>query len=248
MADLGGQAVEGGNTHSAGEAQPDEQARPDWLPEKFWNNGQPNYQALAQSYKELEAKRVEPTQDPQQGPTPNPDTMQTLESMAQEFIDEGELSDNSYNTLEQMGYDRKTVDAYLEGQRAIQELQEQSAYGVTGSKENYQRMAEWLAVNKDDAWKTQFNQNVQSTDRRMVQNAVASAYQEYMKATGGSNNMFSANQTGGSTGYSSTEEMRAEMADPRYGKDPAYTQSVIDKLRVSNPFDPSVRAGNTGRV
>lgn len=208
--------------------------RPEWLPEKF-----KTAEDLAKAYSELESKQgqnttqAEGSDDSEEGQASTP----TLEAFSAEYAETGELSEESYEKLSEMGIPREIVDQYVNGLEATQQAITSTVLAeVEGGEEGYQKMTEWAANTLSEAQLNVFNQQVTSGSLEAAKMAVAGLQAQYMKSTGGlpSGFQMGSTQSSGSNSFSSIAEMRSAMADPRYETDSAYRLDVATRLNNSN--------------
>ena len=192
---------------------------------------------LIKSYQELEKKLSSREEDKTFENEKTED--KTLEagkfdfaSAEKEFTENGELSENTLNTLEKMGLPKSYVDNYIAGLEAQSQAFEQTAYNATGGEENYKNMTDWVTQNLPEAEVKQFNNSInESNDSAMF--AIKGMYARYSAETRepslatGDN----AQQTG--SAYESVGQMKADMSDPRYATDSAFRKMVADKVARS---------------
>jgi len=222
------------------------------LPEKF-----KSVEDLAKSYSELEKKLGE--QNPKQEEvdpvdkaelkedTPKQEPKNDLEiaekavdnagldmsSLADEYAQNGQLADKSYEALEKSGIPREYVDQFIAGQKAIGEQQTNTVKDMVGGNEAYDEMAKWASDNMSEGEKKAYNTAVNSQDMDTVKLAVESLKAKYQTANGTEPNLVQGKATPATEqGYASWAEVTQAMADPRYAKDPAYQAAV--KTKISN--------------
>ena len=96
-------------------------------------------------------------------------------------------------------------------------------------------MIGWASDNLSESEIAAYDRVVGSGDLDMVKLAVSGLQSKYQTVEG-SDPALIAGQSASSTGgnYSSWAEVTTAMRDPRYQSDPAYRQSVADKLGRSN--------------
>jgi hypothetical protein len=235
--------------------------RPEWLPSKFESP-----EAMAQAYASLERKlgsspSDEETQE-QETSYEAVDEQADVEEMEQqveqqtsevanaldsagldfnvfqeEYAENGELSDDAYDALEDAGFSRSLVDSWIAGQEALAGSVQASVYSIAGGEEGYMDMVSWAAENLSQQEITAFNANVDSGDPALTQFAVQGLYARY-RSEGTSEPSLIQGQASNNQGgaFNSAAELTAAMSDPRYHKDPAYRQSVAEKLARSNVF------------
>lgn len=233
--------AEGGKPAPASQANSE---RPEWLPEKF-----KSAEDLAEAYKQLEQKlggeEAESDDDDEVG-DPNqfspPEVADYLaennlnfDAFAQEFYEQGSLSEAAYQTLEQNGIPRAVVDQYIEGQTAIMNDMRQEAYAIVGGDAQYQQMINWAANNLSEGEIDAFNANLNTNDLDQAKFAIHGLAARYRSEMGQMPNMvYGETNTRSAGSYASIAEMTRDMADPRYANDSAFRQMVAGRLKNSN--------------
>jgi hypothetical protein len=223
--------------------------RPDWLPEKF-----KSAEDMADAYAELERKlgsaddqdeeyedeQLDEDFDPNEFSPPEVAEMlaeQNLdfEAFAQEFYQNGGLSDRAYDVLEQNGIPRGVVDQYIDGQTAIMDNMRQTAFQQVGGEGEYANMINWAANNLSQGQIEAFNANLNTHDFDQAMFAIQGLAALYRSEVGRMPNMIQGQTNAPSAGaYQSLAEMTRDMADPKYASDPAYRQMVASKLKNSS--------------
>ena len=208
--------------------------RPNWLPEKF-----KSAEELAKAYGELEKKmsvpQEEQAEEPVEQTSEEPVETQQLDKYYDEFIENNQLSDKSYEELDALGLPKDLVDGYIAGQKALADNDVSEVQNVVGGQENYAQLLEWSSQNLNQAEKDAFNDTIDNGSTEQVKIAV----QGLMARAGMSPNntqqdMFegSVNNTNTDT-FGSVAQVTDAMNDPRYSKDPAYRKEVEEKLARS---------------
>lgn len=230
-------------------------ARPEGIPEKFWDAeaGAVNVDALLKSQQDLEARfrsdaaGSEKTDDAQAaedaaeaGAVDAPVGLferEAVKTARAAFAETGELSDDHYKALEAEGFDRETVDAYIEGQKVKAAIPFAAAYEAAGSEEGYGEMVEWMRANLDESDIEAYNVQMRTNNPAVIRSAVrnmAARFQAEANVEG--------NRVGGGVGATGAHTFgsRQEMADAinavdaqgrrKYDNDPAYRAEVIKKI------------------
>lgn len=225
--------------------------RPEWLPQKFNSPEQ-----LAQAYSELEKKlgggdksqsgdeNQDSADDNRQTPQASVDQAKDqleragldFSEFQQEWEQNGQLSDDSYQKLEQSGFSRDFVDSWVAGQQALADRTANEVFELTGGQDNYQQMAEWASQNLSADELQAFNETIEKGTVGATKMAVAGLYARYTGANGSEPSMISGEAPGAATGYQSRAQMTQDMRDPRYKTDPAFRQEVERKIANSNIF------------
>jgi len=238
-------SVEGSDAISKNATVPAE--RPEHIPEKFWDaeKGEARYEELAKSYAELEAKLAgkdkDKADDKDQSDEPSDDAdkaKETLEAKGvteeefnewtETFQKEGKVTEEIYERLEGLGFSRTTVDAYIEGQQARQELYENKMFSEAGmTKDQFQTYTEWAATN----WKEGLDQYHEQLETDTV-GALKSLKEAYVSANGEepSNPLTGDGYGQTSGGYESQAQIERDMSSDEYKKDPAFRAKVQQKL------------------
>lgn len=218
-------------------AEDNQSERPEWLPEKFNSP-----EDLAKSYAELEKKMSAPKDDaPEDPPTEQVEPEQStgepqFDKFADEFASSGELSDDSFDELAKMGYPREMVETYIKGMQSAQTADANAVMDVAGGTEGYKELTDWARNNMPETELQLYNQMVETgTDNAKM--AVEWLMSKREAAEGVEPNLVSGkSQAPAKDEFRSTAEVVAAMKDARYGKDPAYTRDVEDKLSRSQVF------------
>jgi hypothetical protein len=218
------------------------------LPEKF-----KSVEDLAKSYSELEKKlgeqnpkqeevdpvnkaelkEEEPKNDLEIAEKAVDNAGLDMSNLADEYAQNGQLADKSYEALEKSGIPREYVDQFIAGQKAIGEQQTNTVKDMVGGNEAYDEMAKWASDNMSEGEKKAYNTAVNSQDMDTVKLAVESLKAKYQTANGTEPNLVQGKATPATEqGYASWAEVTQAMADPRYAKDPAYQAAV--KTKISN--------------
>lgn len=222
--------------------------RPEWLPEKFKTP-----EDMANAYQNLEKKlgggqkeeepKSESTQEETTEEIPSGSEVQQaveaagvdFNSLQQEYNEQGELSEDAYAKLADAGFPQDLVNSWIKGQEALNNDYQSSVHNIVGGAEAYGEMIEWASENLSESEIAAYDKAVDSGDLDMVKLAVSGLQSKY-QAVEGTDPALIAGQSASSTGgnYSSWAEVTTAMRDPRYARDPAYRQSVADKLGRSN--------------
>ena len=221
--------------------------RPEWLPEKFKTP-----EDMANAYQNLEKKmgggqkeeepQTETTQEEITDEQPSgSEVQQAVEAAGVDFdalqqeYNQGGLSEDAYFKLAEAGFPKNLVDSWIQGQEALASDYQSSVHNIVGGEQAYGEMIGWASDNLSEAEIAAYDKAVDSGDIDMVKLAVSGLQSKYQAAEG-SDPALIAGQSASSSGgnYSSWAEVTTAMRDPRYARDPAYRQSVADKLGRSN--------------
>ena len=211
------------------------EARPNWLPEKF-----KSAEELAKAYSELEKKMSAPqeeqTSEPVEEAVEQPQDMQQLDKYYDEFIEKNELSEKSYEELDALGLPRDLVDGYIAGQKALADNDVSEVENVVGGKDNYAQLLDWSSKNLSQSEKDAFNNTIDNGSTEQVKMAVQGLMgRAGMTADNPQQNLFEGSVDNTNTDvFGSVAQVTDAMNDPRYQKDPAYRKEVEDKLARSS--------------
>jgi hypothetical protein len=220
--------------------------RPEWLPDKFKTP-----EDLANAYNNLEGKlgSNEETQQQQEDlpPTEVQDSTEedsqtsAIIAASDEFSEQGQLSEDTYKTLEASGLSRNLVDSYIEGQQALQASGEAELLNEIGGREAYEQISEWaseaLSENQLDA----YNKALETGTDEQASLALDWIKTKYEASNGVSPSSFIQGGTKGSgeSAFESRAQVLAAMSErdargkKRYEVDPAYRKEVERRLAIS---------------
>lgn len=219
--------------------------RPDWLPECFDNiedflndynrlregvaqDDEPEEEGLQDEGEDNEdAEEEESRQDESEGID--------FDYLTEEFLETGTLSDESFAALEEAGVPREVVEAHIAGLEAQAELTRYKAAESVGGTENLDAILQWAGQALPEKDIDRINGLVAAGDFDGYLLALQGVKARYEAAYGS----LEGSQIAGDTTalgvdlYQSMEEMKADMRDPRYGKDEAFRARVAAKVSRS---------------
>jgi hypothetical protein len=208
---------------------------------------------MAKSYAELEkrmgkgTKEVEETEQPeepqQQEEQQDDDNKEeagnyneaVVEASQEFFANDGQLSEETYKKLEEVGLPRDLVDSYAAGQQALLQSEETQIKGVAGG--DYDAMAEWANEHLPSEEIDAFDEAVTSGSVQQAKLAVQGLHARYQNATGSRPKTLVQGAVSGSSTmpFKSMQELARAQSDPRYRSgDKAYHQEIDRRLAVSN--------------
>lgn len=162
-----------------------------------------------------------------------------IEDFENEFAQTGGLSEQSYAILEKAGFKRDMVDRYIQASTIISENMISSIQGIVGGQEQYKVVTDWAMENLPASEIEAFNKIVtQSNNINLIRLAVENLNFKYKQTNGSKPQRSFHGQTSSSSGqptrgFRSSAEMVEAMRDRRYGKDPAYTREVEERVYIS---------------
>lgn len=165
-------------------------------------------QSLEKAYIELQKKLGEPR-----------DEVQTTE-------DEGEPA-------EQESEEEEVTEETVEDQ--LTEAQANQLFEMVGGEKAYKSMISWAGQNLSKEEVQMYDAVMASGKASSIYFAVQALSAKYNDATGSDGQLLTGKGTANqSQGFRSQQELVAAMSDPRYDRDPAYRQEVMQKLENSD--------------
>ena len=207
--------------------------RPEWLPEKF-----ESAEAMAQAYAELEGKLGQPQETSEEAPVeenvqPSDSQEAAVELATQEYEQNGELSEATYENLAKAGLNKMMVDTYIAGQQALINQQQMEITNEIGGMQEYQKLSNWAAETLSDEDLEAYNETVERGSVSQAKFAIKALYNQYQAAGSPRIAQGSVNGTGVPP-FESRQQVVQAMSDPRYDSDPAYRAEVTKRLARSN--------------
>jgi len=169
---------------------------------------------LAASYKELEGKLGQVTEEDQPPSEEETETTDSTEFNAEEFYgdglasvleevgidpqeistrfqESGEINDDDYAKLGEAGFSKQVIDTYLDGLRGggatgedIATAQIQGIKDSIGGDENYSKMVSWAIENLPAEEVKEFNNLTETANATAIKFAVQGLYSQYNNAMG----------------------------------------------------------------
>ncbi len=244
-----------------GEETPtDAPARPEHIPEKFWDatTGQVRTDDLLKSYTELERKlsggkpaapadeqtpaQTSPIALPPGSEEPVADTVRAAgldpDVLVQKIGTQGDLDEADYAALQKAGVPRSLAEQYVRmgvsAASANRELTTIQAIAYAGGEAEADKLMQWAGTALPEDEKVRLNAKLASPDWKDAIDVLKAKRAAADPTAREPVSMIAGNPTGSPTGYSSRAQMVADMSDPRYDKDPAFRRAVAQKLRHSN--------------
>ena len=209
-------------------------------------------QDLEQAYIELQKKLGSSETQPEEQATdesaeeaaPVDEGVSFIETLDSEFSESGKLSAETVEKLSSMD-SKDLVDAYFRYQDQLEPQQQAPArelsdqevnqvYDSVGGQQQYQQMTQWAAENLDADTVQAFDNVIDTGNMAAINLALRGLQSQYNDSVGYENNMLQGKPAQAVNGYRSQAEVVRDMNDPRYDRDPAYRQEVMDKLANSN--------------
>lgn len=165
-------------------------------------------------------------------------------SMNTRWQQTGELTGEDYTQLEQAGFTKDMVDAYLSGLQykaaKDSDLSAQQVAAVKaefGGEQGYAQMLEWAAENLSQDEIDGFNTIVNGSNMPAIKLAISGLQARYNQQAGREPKLIGGKASKASNDkFESTAQLVAAMQDGRYTSDPAYRRKVEEKLARSSIF------------
>jgi hypothetical protein len=209
-------------------------------------------QELEKAYIELEKKlgsrNEEETQEPetedQQEPSEYSTQIEAISRAAEEFNSKGELSAETLAEFEKMS-SKELIQAYFEYEQGLPAMDAPQAAELTqadintiqnsvGGEAAYQQLVGWAAQNFSEAEIQAFDNVVDSGNVAAINLALAGLQARYTDANGYEGNMIQGKAAAPADTFKSQAEVVRAMSDPKYDRDPAYRDEIMQKLARSD--------------
>lgn len=160
----------------------------------------------------------------------------------QEYTENGELSEGSLKALEEAGFGRSFVQAYIRGQESLAEQYVGRIMEFAGGKASFDSVVAHMQANSPDALEA-LEEAIQRQDIKAVKTTINLAMASQTKKFGKAPERSVTRKAPASApkpaqtkpqGFSNSDAMVAAMSDRRYSTDPAYRASVQAKVAASN--------------
>jgi hypothetical protein len=157
----------------------------------------------------------------------------------------GELTGEDYEQLQEAGFSRDMVDAYLSGLQykaaqdtALTVKEINSIKTEYGGEKGYAEMLQWAAENLSQEEIKGFNEIVTgNSSMSAVRMAISGLHAKYAGTAGREPKLIGGRSPKGDVDkFESTAQLVTAMQDPRYHEDPAYRRKIEAKLSRSSIF------------
>lgn len=156
-----------------------------------------------------------------------------FDALSDEYDKNGSLSEDSLKKLEEAGYPKSVVSAYIAGLEATAEKFVNDVISHVGGADKYRQIAQFIATSGQAE---AYNAMLEKANLSEIKLAL-DGFRARMQARTGSTGR-SILGGGGSgkvnNGYGSKQEMVKAMSDKRYGRDKGYTMEVQRKVMNSS--------------
>ena len=154
-----------------------------------------------------------------------------------EYMNNGSLSQQSYETLEKAGYPKAVVDGILAGWEAASTRFVNDVYALAGGQEEFARIQQFVSSQNQDVINA-FNATLDSENLMQIRMTLEGIKGQMVRQYGTQRPSIVGNAAPSvdRSGYESTDEMIKDMSDPRYQKDAKFTREVYRKVKYSKLF------------
>ena len=167
------------------------------------------------------------------------------QDIATRFQESGEISEDDYSKLKDVGFSKGVIDSYLAGIKAqssnaveVADSQIKAIQDSVGGAEQYGKLTAWAVENLPSDQVQAFNALTETGNAASIQLAVNGIQSQYNNAMGKEPSLVTGKAGQNAvTPYRSTAEVVTAMKDARYGKDVSYTENVQRRLADSNVFN-----------
>ena len=207
---------------------------------------------LEKAYVELQKKLGDSTEEeqgeaePSEEEAPEVSPAQSLITDASaEFAEKGELSEDMMSKFSEMS-SQDLVQAYMEMQaNAPQaeaaepvELSDNEVNAIknsVGGEVEYDKVIDWATNNLSESQIEAYDDIISTGNTDVIQMMVDGLKAKYDSANGFEGRMLTGKAANNSSDvFRSQEEVVSAIADPRYDRDPAYRNDVLEKLERSD--------------
>lgn len=235
------------------ESQKSQAEKEEGIPEGYNEDGTPteelidgkfkSQEDLLKAYKELEKKMSQPEQPKQEEATQEEaptevvndrGTSVDVSKFESEFRDNGNLSEESYKELEKLGFSKRQVDQYIQGQTHYGNMLRSQIFESAGGEEAYTELVQWASANMDRATIEEYNQALVDSDETKIYKNL-----EYMKLKRGwaapsqPRRLTGDSPAVGLQPFTDKNEWQKAATNRLYGKDPKYTNMVDQRYLAS---------------
>ena len=196
------------------------------------------------SREEQEQSSPEPEAQEEQEPSQYSAQIEAISKAADEFSEKGELSAETLAEFEKMS-SKELIQAYFEYEQGLPamdapqgvELTQQDINSIqnsVGGEAAYQQLVGWAAQNFSEAEIQAFDNVVDSGNVAAINLALAGLQARYTDANGYEGKMIQGKAAAPADTFKSQAEVVRAMSDPKYDRDPAYRNEIMEKLARSD--------------
>ncbi len=160
------------------------------------------------------------------------------------YENDGTLTPEMYDELNEAGFSDETIDAYLGGLRnqlgyddageTLGDSEIADIKNIAGGEQGYADVVQWASENLPAEDIEAFDEVINTANEAAVRFAVKALVGQYEDAVGRTPDLVTGKQSSTGQAYRSMAEVVRDMSDPRYDTDDAYRIDVMRKLERSN--------------
>jgi len=160
------------------------------------------------------------------------------------YQNDGTLTEEMYDRLNEAGFSDEVIDAYLGGLRSQMGTVEEAPIlnsseineikNLAGGEEGYQQVVQWASENLSQTDIEAFDEVINTGNKAAVRFAVKALVSQFEDAMGRDADLVTGKATTQGAPYRSMAEVVRDMQDPRYERDEAYRLDIMQKLERSN--------------
>ena len=160
------------------------------------------------------------------------------------YQNDGTLTEEMYDRLNEAGFSDEVIDAYLGGLRGQLGYVEEAPVlnsseineikNLAGGEEGYEQVVQWASENLSQTDIEAFDEVINTGNKAAVRFAVKALVSQFEDAMGRDSDLVTGKATTKGAPYRSMAEVVRDMQDPRYESDEAYRMDVMQKLERSN--------------
>ena len=193
-----------------------------------------------------EAEQEEVLPEESEESTEEPSEAATLiTSASEEYADSGKLTPETLEKFNQMS-SKDLVEAYMKVQASLPDDSNDGGVDLTtatvnevknfaGGEQAYQSIVNWASENLDQGSIDAFDNIIGTGDVSAIKLAITGLKSQYENSNGYEGRMVTGKAPAAKQdAYRSQAELVEAMANPKYDRDPAYRQDVIEKLERSD--------------
>lgn len=149
-----------------------------------------------------------------------------FDALANEYEENGSLSEASMKALAGAGYPKSAVDAFIRGWEATVQSYTNAVFDMAGGEKAYGQMCQFI-MGQGQPEVDSFNAALERGDLTQLK-VMMDGYKARMTTKYGTSNrsVLGGNASAPQGGFNSKEAMIKAMSDSRYGTDTAYTEKV----------------------
>ena len=205
-----------------------------------------NAEELEKAHIELQKKLGEKSEEVSEKEEPQKEEAKESSNLLDDLWEQGvnnKLDKNTFEKLQKMdpvevaklAMEQRQNSQKQPQSREFTEQDVQQIHGLVGGSENYSNMMSWATQNVPEQEVNMYDAVMELGNPLAAYFAVQSLALKYQDAAGKDGRMVTGKAPKQTTDqFKSQAEMVKAMEDPRYNDDPAYRESILEKLERSN--------------